>query len=100
MFIRTTSVKIEPSQIQAFRAESEAVRKKLKEVPGISHVFSAITDEGDVLAIGIWESEEAVKAANEKIQAIWGSLSSYLRTAPTATAYPHVEQLAGPAHEM
>ncbi len=100
MFIRTTSVKIDPATIADFRAEADTVKRKLKLIPGLSHQFTAIGDDGSVLSIGIWESAEAAKAGAESIQAIWSTLGAYLRSPPVVTSYPYGEQLAGPSEEI
>ena len=93
MFLRATSFKIDSAQEPAFWEEAEAVAKKLKAIPGITHQFTGLQDDGNAVSIAVWESEAAAKAGNDKVQAIWTSLGNYLRTPPKPTGYVKARQL-------
>jgi heme-degrading monooxygenase HmoA len=100
MFMRAVNFRIDPARLDAFREEAEGVRAKMKSMQGLSHQFTGLNADGNGLSVGIWETEEALKAGQPQVQAIWAGLGDYLQAPPSPTDFPYVEQLAGPAHEM
>jgi quinol monooxygenase YgiN len=95
MFMRTTSFKIDPAKLDAFRAEAEPARANVKALKGLVQNYVAMQASGEVMAVAIWESEAAAEAGFETAKGLWAALSGYMVTKPVFTPYPTVEKLVG-----
>ena len=95
MYARVTSFKVDPSRINELPARIKEIQPVAKALPGIVDIYAAWRADGQGVLTAVYRSKADADAAVARIQALWGTLASLLKTAPHTDAYDTVEHVVG-----
>jgi hypothetical protein len=95
MYARVTSFKVDPSRVGELAGKIKEMTPAARALPGIVDVYAGWRADGQGVVTAIYGSKADADSAAPKIQALWGTLASLLKGAPTTEAYDTVEHMVG-----
>jgi hypothetical protein len=95
MYVRVTTLQIDPARLGEVPAKVKAVGPASKALPGVVDVYFAWRADGQGRVTAVFNSKADADAGLPKVQAIWADLASLLKAPPSVEAFDNVEHLVG-----
>jgi hypothetical protein len=95
MYARITSFKVDPARVGELAGKIKEMTPAARALPGVVDVYAAWRPDGQGSVTAIYKSKADADSATAQIQALWGTLASLLKGAPSTEAFDTVEHMVG-----
>lgn len=87
MYTRVTTFQCKPDKLEEATALAERLQPEIMAIPGILSYMIAGHDDGDCIAVAVYESRDAADAAADTASALFARFAEFLEGPPQPQSY-------------